>query len=749
MPRALLLSVRFHDGRFHGRPEWPPSPARLFQALVAGAANGAALDHPDVDALAWLESLDPPVIAAPSGRATKGFTNYVPNNDLDAVSGDLRRVAEIRAAKLIKSVLFEADLPLLYVWHFDGDTGHAEQVRDIADRLYQLGRGVDMAWAAGEVGEKDEAKARLESYAGVLYCPCTSGEGCMLACPAPGSLKSLIDRHKKNRTRFSIVTAPAPTKADPSRIKVIGQTFSQPPKPRFRQVAYNSPPQRLLFELGETAGQGGFYAWPFTNIVRLVETVRDGAARALCDALCNALPDQCAVVMRVFIGRDSTEADKAQRIRILPLPSIGHVHADHAIRRLLVEVPPDCPVNARDIAWAFTAWQPHDRETGELYGWQLVEISEEAGELYTKMPGHYGINGRNLFRLWRTATPAVLPLHAERRHIDPNRIREEAKGGSERLAEEARAIAAVRHALRHVSINTPVEAIRVQREPFDARGTRAEAFADGTRFSKHRLWHVEITFAVPCQGPIVIGDGRYIGLGIMAPEATAFCKAFVFAIEHPLPLVRDRPDVLTALRRALMALDRDGDTGRVSTLFSGHEPDGSPAGDGVHRHVFLAADADENGCTLDRLYVIRPDAADRRARISLEEIACFERVTTRLRQLRVGKTGVISLCCSSVLTAGDPLFGPARTWESRTAYSPTRHASRRKDPGLAVIQDVIMECERRGLPKPEAELLELTVGPKGGHPVARLRICFPVAVEGPIMLGRDSHSGGGLFAAAC
>ncbi|WP_409194161.1 type I-U CRISPR-associated protein Csb2, partial [Accumulibacter sp.] len=41
MPRALLIAVRFHDGRFHGRPEWPPSPARLFQALVAAAATGA------------------------------------------------------------------------------------------------------------------------------------------------------------------------------------------------------------------------------------------------------------------------------------------------------------------------------------------------------------------------------------------------------------------------------------------------------------------------------------------------------------------------------------------------------------------------------------------------------------------------------------------------------------------------------------------------------------------------------------
>jgi CRISPR-associated protein Csb2 len=40
MPSYLCLSAIFLDAEFHGRrdggePEWPPSPLRLFQALVA------------------------------------------------------------------------------------------------------------------------------------------------------------------------------------------------------------------------------------------------------------------------------------------------------------------------------------------------------------------------------------------------------------------------------------------------------------------------------------------------------------------------------------------------------------------------------------------------------------------------------------------------------------------------------------------------------------------------------------------
>ena len=53
----LLLTVRFLDDRYHGLldrggpVEWPPSPFRLFQALVAGVARRGELvvgeDIPD------------------------------------------------------------------------------------------------------------------------------------------------------------------------------------------------------------------------------------------------------------------------------------------------------------------------------------------------------------------------------------------------------------------------------------------------------------------------------------------------------------------------------------------------------------------------------------------------------------------------------------------------------------------------------------------------------------------------------
>ena len=66
---------------------------------------------------------------------------------------------------------------------------------------------------------------------------------------------------------------------------------------------------------------------------------------------------------------------------------------------------------------------------------------------------------------------------------------------------------------------------------------------------------------------------------------------------------------------------------------------------------------------------------------------------------------------------------------------------------MALKLDIIVECERRGLPRPEVEILDLAAGPKGGTLQASVRLRFAVAVRGPLLLGRDSHAGGGLFAA--
>ena len=721
MTSALLLSVRFHDGRYHGAGDWPPAPARLFQALVAGAAKGAELSDTDKAALEWLEVLEAPVIAVPASRKGQSFGNFVPNNDLDKVDGDPRKIGGIRTPKNIRPHIFNTEIPLLFIWTFDGGASyedHARTVCRMAEKLYQLGRGVDMAWAWAEILDESEIGEHLARYGGVVHRPSKGVNGTALLCPQKGSLASLKERYDANKSRFTYV----------KEGRKLQQLFSQSPKPRFAKVAYNVSPRRLLFELRAATGDESFMPWPPARIAELVVNLRDKATARLKEAL----PGEAGKIDRVLIGRGATEADKVARVRILLLPSIGHEHADQEIRRVLVEIPPNCPLRADDIAWAFSGLGETDQSTGEIL-WNLVRTEER------KMLDHFGIGDseRNGFHLWRTITPAALPVMRTGRRIK----------GARRAASEAKTACAVIQALRHVGVTTPATSIRVQREPFDRNGTRAEEFAMPERFVARGLHHVEIAFAQAVCGPLVIGNGRYLGLGLMAPKKDTLRDMLVFSIAPEINIASaDTVPLLRAVRRALMALSRD-DNNHVPRLFSGHEPDGMPAKSGGHEHVFLAADDVDGDGRIERLVVAAPWACDRTSQGSREVRARFDHVVTKLTEVRAGRLGVITLGSAYPLEADDPLVGPVRKWESRTPYRPTRHASRGKELNAVVVRDVMDECKRRSLPKPEVELLELNAGPNGGNLAARVRLRFAVAVEGPLMLGQDSHSGGGLFSA--
>jgi CRISPR-associated protein Csb2 len=124
----------------------------------------------------------------------------------------------------------------------------------------------------------------------------------------------------------------------------------------------------------------------------------------------------------------------------------------------------------------------------------------------------------------------------------------------------------------------------------------------------------------------------------------------------------------------------------------------------------------------------------------------FDAVVSKLEVLRAGRLGIVALGRPTALANRDALAGPARVWESRTFYLATRHASRGKDKKAALIRDVAAECERRGLPRPiEVEILEFAGVANGGGLRARARLRFATAIQGPLLLGRDSHQGGGVF----
>lgn len=722
MAQHLVLTVHLHD-RFHGMveagSEWPPAPGRLFQALVAGSARGRRLPEEKRAALEWLESLPPPVIGAPRALLGSRVVLFVPNNDADSLS-DPTDVGEIRTKKVVHPRIPESG-PIIYAWPIEADLqGHALQIAEAASEVYQLGRGIDMAWATGEVMSDEDLTRRLNDFRGEVH-EAGNGRNGVLACPARGTLKSLIARY----------LAPRLT------VEGGGRTprtyFKNAPKPFFVGVAYRPQIQRLLFELRRIDAPVRMAPGRPSETVELMERIRDTAVSRLKDAM----PNEEAAIVRCLVGRTPNGTGKAppeQRVRLIPILSIGFEHADRGVRRVLIEVPSGAPLRADDVAWAFTGLDVIDPETGEIR--MVLTPSEDWGMLRR----HYLPRAAR----WRSVTPLALPETAGRRRIEPNRQTEEAKGGAERSAEEMAAVGAVAAALRHAGIRARAMSIRVQREPFEAKGQRAEAFERKPRFPKERLWHVELELDCSIDGPLLLGDGRFLGLGVMAPTKDVVTSAHAFEIVSGLIGQPEPLTVARALRRAVMSRVQGlVPSDALAPFFSGHADDGAPIRSDRSSHLSFAFDPDSQ-----RLLVLAPHVLERRAPTPSEysHLRRLDAALDGFRELRAGQAGALKLEPLALDEAGDVLKSRSRFWESVTPYVVTRHA-RVGSAAEALVSDVRTQCRVFGLPAPIVETLEVFSLPGTGL-AGRLRLAFPSHVHGPLLLGRTRFLGGGLFRAA-
>lgn len=489
--RFLCISVTFLDPLFHGKkdedtPEWPPSPMRLFQALIAGSRAGCRNSRWSSDnqdpfraAFCWLEQCEPPQILAPEVSSTVGYTLFVPNNDSDKKFDRQDRLTSkvARPHRIsIGSHIRDLRQRLYYLWSIAEDQWptarkHAELICHEARHLLTLGWGIDQTVGNGSILTNTEA-ALLPGRRWRSWGAARSGRFGWRV-PKKGSTKDLEDVHESFLNRMD------------------GHRFTPPQKlKQFNSAVYSStailPPRfSACFELPE----GVAFRQETTNKV----------AAMLRSLVCREkhrrdFQGQFSEDSEVYLaGHTGGGEQSPHRFSYLPLPTIGHQHADGMIRRLLIAEP--YGGDGLHAQWAQKRLnnQVLRDKNGNERGFLLYLWRKSSQD----MVGRYTSESRN----WSSVTPVILP------GFDDGKLAK-----AEKLF-----LKAIRQA------EFPIDAVTeltMRKAPFWP-GSLHPRYYHRPRYLKHfPAWHICLQFREPISGPLALGAGRHVGLGLMA----AWCE---------------------------------------------------------------------------------------------------------------------------------------------------------------------------------------------------------------------------------
>lgn len=531
MPSHFCVSIRFLAPAFHGRrdggePEWPPSPLRVFQSLVAAAAarcgEKALASHARL-AFTWLEHQPAPILIAPAGIPSSGYRLSVPNNVMDIVakawcrgndsnSGDANPATH-RTMKPVRPTLLIGGDTVHCLWHLterltDDVRGHVEILSDISRSIVTLGWGIDMAVGHARLVSDEEAGA----LPGERWLPGASGKGDGLRIPVQGTLDALVHRHGRflNRLGPGGFTPPPPL----SCFETVEYRRSTDPRPR--HVAAFS--LLRLDASGFRAFDTGRRSLTVAGMVR--HATRLAAERAgRSDAWVNTF------VLGHGESKDAAEHATvgAKRFAYLPVPSIeargeGRARVIGSVRRVILACfADDCEA---EITWARRS----------LSGQELIdEQKDQPVALLSLIPAdekvvrHYTQPAAS----WATVTPVVLPGYDDpahyRRRLKGSVSAEEQKQLLGRLNDRIGGL--LRKAITQAGFTRTLAdnaALEWRAAGFWAGTDLASAYGIPDHLKRFPRFHVRLRWcdargqSLQVPGPICLGGGRFYGLGLFA-----------------------------------------------------------------------------------------------------------------------------------------------------------------------------------------------------------------------------------------
>jgi CRISPR-associated protein Csb2 len=530
------VSICFLGRLFHGRqdgeePEWPPSPLRVYQALIAAAArkNRGELPSRVHSAFQWLEGQSAPLIIAPKAEMPSGnvpgYCLSVPNNAMDIVakawcrgndsnSGDANPATH-RTMKTVRPVHLIGGDTVHYLWSLPSlqiqeITDNTATLSEIARNVIALGWGVDMVVGQGALLSEEQAAA----LPGERWQPALKTKNNGLRVPLKGTLDDLLARHESflKRLEYDKFTPPPP--------------LSVYAKIEYRRAIDAPRREFAAFSLLKTDA-GGFRAFDAARWALTVAGMTRHATQ--CAAQRSGWPDTCFVLGHgEAVGSEKHQTVGPKRFAYLPLPTIEFRGEEKSsvvgsVRRvLLTAFDEQCD---DEIKWARRALsgQALERLTlGENGKKELMALmsllpsSDKVVQQYVKSSS-----------TWATVTPVVLPGYD-----DPKHYRKRLQNGT-KADEQKRLLGRIdqridnliRKAIVQAGFTTVLAAnaeIEWRKAGFWRGADLADHYGVPDHLKHFPRYHVKIQWRderqnpVKIPGPICLGGGRFYGVGLFA-----------------------------------------------------------------------------------------------------------------------------------------------------------------------------------------------------------------------------------------
>lgn len=473
----FALAVEFLTGRYvatafndRSRAEWPPHPARLYSALVA-----THFDDPkpgERDALEWLEQQGAPSLMASESHERELHTVFVPVND-KAAEPDRR----VRQPRTFPSVT-PAQPRVVFFW---SDAAPSESIvtaiDGLANRLVRLGHSSSLV-AVRAFNGPVEANWRPDDRGGVR-----------LRVVASQQLRELEQRFAQHRE-----TEP---RVMPAAFLTYSSVFVEPSP---------TPPGSVFSHDWVVFRRVHGPRLPSTSTVGLARTIR----KIMMSRAQEPIPE-------VISGhRPDGAPSERPHLAVVPLPFVGSAQADGLLLGIALVLPRDTPEEAvRVLFLAVDAW----------------EVEHRVGHDGTPaVPVNLGMAG--VLRIERIAEAAPKALRPEtwcrpaRRWVSATPIALDRNPGDLRAREPqklAEAVAAaeegVRLACRRIGLPAPTHVTLFPAAPLagSAKARHYPPFPGGEGRLQRVLTHAAVEFKEPVAGPVLLGAGRYVGLGLMRP----------------------------------------------------------------------------------------------------------------------------------------------------------------------------------------------------------------------------------------